>query len=305
MAFKAVKRAFFGTAKTQITQIFLSLSALLSYKRSYNNTDMRGMGFTLVELLVVIAVIAVLMSILVPMSHTAREQTRAMVCGNNLKQLSLLLITYASDNETFPHGFDASTVGKVMPPPRYPGEPMYDLQGWWWFTSLGGGLMDYTDPKGIFWCPSRNIQDMSSRPNILCGNYGVNRAICKDAQIVISGEFVGNPLALHQIRRPSGTLLIIDSGYRLISWQGVTNASVRRFENARREGSFYVPGMKINEERDILPNQKADAVDGRHPNRTVNVGFVDGHINRPKADDLLVEEINGRYSNQYLLWQPE
>jgi prepilin-type N-terminal cleavage/methylation domain-containing protein/prepilin-type processing-associated H-X9-DG protein len=304
MAFKAVEKAFSDTLNMQITQIFLPLPALLSSKCRYN-TDMRGMGFTLVELLIVIAVIAVLMSIFVPISHTAREQTRAVKCGYNLKQLSLALTTYASDTETFPYGFDNSEFGLFLPPPRYPGNTMYDFQGWWWFTSLGGGLMDYKNPKSIFWCPSRNIQDMGPKVNILCGNYGVNRAICKDAPGMISSEFIGTPLALYQIRRPSDTLLITDSGYPLISWKGVTNAPVRAFENPAREGSFYVPGIGINEERFILPGQQADAIYGRHPNRTVNVGLVDGHVSRLKADNLYVEEIDGEYSNRSPLWQPE
>jgi len=263
---------------------------------------MRGMGFTLVELLVVIAVIAVLMGILVPISYTAREQTRAVKCGSNLKQLSLALTTYASDNETFPYGFDNSELGMVMPIPRYPGNPMYDLKGWWWFTSLGGGLMDYTDPKSIFWCPSRNVQDMGPKVNILCGNYGVNRAICKDAPGIISGEFIGTPLALYQIRRPSETLLLADSGYSLTSWRGATTASVQRFENIDREGSFYVPGLLINEDRNIFPGQEADAKEGRHLNKSINVGFVDCHVRRLKAIDLLVEKIDGEYYNRTPLW---
>ena len=266
---------------------------------------MRGMGFTLVELLVVIAIIAVLMGILLPISHTAREQAKAVKCGLNLKQLSLDLTTYAQVNETFPHGFDDSEYGTVWPRPRYPGNIMYDFQGWWWFTSVAGGPMDYLDTKTIFWCPSRNIQDTGTKVNILCGNYGVNRAICKDARRMRRGEFIGTPLALYQIRRPSDTLLIADSGYSLTSWKGVTNASVRPFENIDREGSFYVPGVGINKERFILPGQQADAIYGRHPNRTVNVGFVDGHVSRLKADDLFVEEIDGEYSSRYPLWLTE
>lgn len=266
---------------------------------------MRGVGFTLVELLVVIAIIAVLMGILIPISHTAREQTRAVKCGSNLRQLSLVLTTYAQVNETFPYGFDASTVGTIIPPPRYPGNTMYDLPGWWWFTSIAGRLTDYQDPKSIFWCPSRNFQGIGPKENILCGNYGVNRAICTDAPRFISGDFIGTPLALYQIRRPAETSLITDSGYSLISWKGITNASVQYFENPRREGSFYVPGAQINKERDISPGQQADAIDGRHPNRMVNMGFVDGHVSRLKADDLFVEEIEDRCSNRYPLWQPE
>ncbi|NIP24135.1 MAG: DUF1559 domain-containing protein [Phycisphaerae bacterium] len=260
------------------------------------------MGFTLVELLVVIAVIAVLMSILVPISHTAREQTRAVKCGSNLKQLSLLLTTYAQTNETFPYGFDNSEYGRVMPLPRYPGNHVYDRLGWWWFTSLEGGLKGYKDPKSIFWCPSRNVQDVGTKLNILCGNYGVNRAICKDAPGTISGEFIGTPLTLYQIRCPSETLLLADSGYSLTSWRGATSASVRRFENPEREGSFYVPGLLINEDRTIFPGQEADAREGRHLNKSINIGFVDGHVGRPKANDLLVEKIDGEYYNRTPLW---
>jgi prepilin-type N-terminal cleavage/methylation domain-containing protein/prepilin-type processing-associated H-X9-DG protein len=262
---------------------------------------MRGMGFTLVELLVVIAIIAMLMSILVPISHTAREQARLLACGSNLKQLSLALTTYAQVNETFPYGFDASALGIDIPPGGYPGDLSRDLLGWWWYHSLSGiGGPNYG--KGtVLWCPSRNV----SESTILCGNYGVNRAICKDAPGFTVSEFVGTPLPLYQIRRPEETLLITDSGYTLISWKGVTNASVQPFENTRREGAFYIPGLQINIDRPIFPGQEADARDGRHLNKNVNVGFVDGHVSRVKADDLFVEEIEGQYSNRYPLWLPE
>ena len=268
---------------------------------------MRGKAFTLVELLIVIAVIAVLMSILVPVLRTAKEQARAGVCGSNLKQLSLALTTYAQENETFPYGFDASDVGTVVPPPRYPGNALYDWAGWWWFTAVAGSLTDNFGKKTIFWCPSRNIQDPGVKANILCGNYGVNRAICKDAlgiAGIIGGEFVGTPLALHQIRRPAETLLITDSGYSLISWRGATNALIRPFENTKREGSFYVPGLRINKDRPIFPGHEEDAIGGRHLNKSVNAGFADGHVSRLKADDLLVEKIDGSYSNRSPLWLP-
>ena len=136
----------------------------------------------------------------------------------------------------------------------------------------------------------------------------MNRAICKDAAGitgVIGGEFVGTPLGLNQIRRPAETLLIIDSGYSLISWRGATNAPGQPFENAGREGAFYVPGLWINKERIILLGHEQDAIDGRHPNKSINVGFADGHISRVNADDLYVEEIDGKYSNRSPLWLPK
>jgi len=266
---------------------------------------MRGKAFTLVELIIVIAVIAVLMSILIPILHTAREQTREVMCGSNLKQLSLALTTYAQDNETFPQGFDDFSYFFIAPPGGYVGNAVYDKMGWWWFHFLADILLGDYEKGTILWCPSRCIQDAGSKENILCGNYGVNRAICKDAPGMISGEFVGQSYSLYEIRRPVETLLIIDSGYSLISWRGATNASVQPFENTRREGSFYVPGLQINEDRVIFPGQEADAIGGRHLNKSVNVGLADGHLRRLKADDLLVEVIDGEYSNRSPLWLPK
>ena len=56
-------------------------------------------GFTLVELLVVIAVIAVLMSILMPALNRAREQGKRAMCLGNLKSLQLGWLMYADENE--------------------------------------------------------------------------------------------------------------------------------------------------------------------------------------------------------------
>ena len=50
----------------------------------------KGKAFTLVELLVVIAVIALLMALLIPVLRSARERAHRVVCMSNLRQLTLV-----------------------------------------------------------------------------------------------------------------------------------------------------------------------------------------------------------------------
>ena len=77
----------------------------------------------MVELLTVIAVIAILVAILLPGVQQSREAARRTQCANKLRQLSLALRTYESDHRVLPPG----CVGTTSPVDLDPAEPHF---GW-------------------------------------------------------------------------------------------------------------------------------------------------------------------------------
>jgi prepilin-type N-terminal cleavage/methylation domain-containing protein len=114
--------------------------------------EMQKRGFTLIEILVVVAIIALLIAILLPSLASAREQARAAACLSNIRQLGMGIRYFADANR----GYYPDSYHWFGWPPWYhdPDEVQFPSprgQGKW----EEGWIMRYVGRQtGIFLCPS-------------------------------------------------------------------------------------------------------------------------------------------------------
>jgi prepilin-type N-terminal cleavage/methylation domain-containing protein/prepilin-type processing-associated H-X9-DG protein len=114
-------------------------------------------GFTLVELLIVIAIIGVLISLLLPAVQSAREAARCSQCANNLKQLGLAMHTYTSQYNMLPFvtNNNFSPLATMLPYIEQSGiSDLFDFT-----TAMTSGNTDSlyraaATPVAVFLCPS-------------------------------------------------------------------------------------------------------------------------------------------------------
>ena len=121
-----------------------------------------GKNFTLIELLIVVAIIAILAGMLLPALNSAREKARAIFCTGSLKQFGLAFHNYTDSCNGYYPWSPESTVGS-------------GLQVWYWrHQMMRLGVLPYktlnvsgiVTHREVNLCPSRSI-DPTSTGNIL------------------------------------------------------------------------------------------------------------------------------------------
>jgi prepilin-type N-terminal cleavage/methylation domain-containing protein/prepilin-type processing-associated H-X9-DG protein len=191
-------------------------------------------GFTLIEILVTVAIIAILAAILFPVFARARENARKAACMSNLKQIGLAMMQYTQDyDETYPTAWTTDTPSKII----------------YWYQVLD----PYVKNKQVFICPTAGKILKSDGTVQHGGGYGYNmEGTACTVDYVTTTPGIGNgfgyrsgygnwctpsgagPLRLAEITEPSATIQITDpasngsanNGYAAVGYSSISSMPV-------------------------------------------------------------------------------
>ncbi len=212
-------------------------------------------GFTLVELLVVIGIIALLVAILLPALQVARAQAQSVQCSSNLRQIYLAFQMYAIDSHglippnqispgpTLPKV--APAVGNVFPYWMNFMSPVLQVNNWITVPNYLGGN------AAILTCPSQN--QFSVKASVLRGSYGLNARMYTprpgDSPRWLTKDVYNNTyFYVNKVSRPAEIYMLADTYNNPATASG----------------------------NPVLNYAQAD--EKRHRKLMVNVAFMDGHV---------------------------
>ena len=230
-------------------------------------------GFTLLELLVVVAIIAILAAILFPVFSRARENARRSSCQSNLKQIGMTLLQYSQD-------YDEIIVGHYFK--GFEGDDHPGAYRWM------DAIYPYVKSQAVFDCPSDTSIDkyVYRQPAQIhttgsYGSYGINNAYWGESGISGAASALDHNklLALSDLQTPSTTVWVTDTS-RILAYQN------NNFE-IQWENIAAAPTSVGGGEPPSLSDMSA-----RHLNN-VSVLYCDGHVKSVNLNSLLKTNQSG------------
>jgi prepilin-type N-terminal cleavage/methylation domain-containing protein/prepilin-type processing-associated H-X9-DG protein len=287
-------------------------------------------GFTLVELLVVIGIIAVLISVLLPALNRARQSANSLTCQAKLKQIGQAIQIYANENkDSLPIGtFDGKWDKNPDTKPRLPTGTEYTVLLANLMTRKGGTWGDQTQSGGSVRGIFADVDTVESESAGSTGNtanyvhYSTNpRAMGNVEQWNGPTPFKSGmpPYKKTQLRKSSATVIVFD-GVQIVE-QG-NNVSVEAFgldgyrlfhntstgtnsEPAHFFRSDYAERNKIdlskpidggtNQDVPFYNSLNAGTIRWRHiGNTSANCLYADGHVEAKRYKSRFVNELTKR-----------
>jgi prepilin-type N-terminal cleavage/methylation domain-containing protein/prepilin-type processing-associated H-X9-DG protein len=253
---------------------------------------MKRRAFTLIELLVVIAVITLLLMIAAPALLRAREEGRAIVCRNNLKQMGLAAGTYTSDYDgsyplsqyTWIGSASVALTGDSEDPVSDPLPEVHFFYGWDFTISqeagqrkIAPGLLWQTETPGqVQQCPSYKSEGVRDEAPFIGYNYNTSYIGHGEGERInpdwFRGKVIDHPqMPFTKIVMPARAQEVQSPGLCVLFGDGQYSGGANKFMRSPRawEGDY---DMMI----------RVGGTQGyRHSGKT-QVGWCDGHVTAQK-----------------------
>ena len=216
-------------------------------------------AFTLVELLVTIAVIGILAALLLPALARSRSSAQRTQCASNLRQLGLAAEMYWDENggSCFRYIFGTTNSGQILwfgwlDAGQSEGQRPFDLSR--------GALYSYINASSVRLCPTLylSLGQFKMKADNVVFSYGYNR--------YLSAAITQPPIKIGQVRQPTEIALFADAA-QVNDFQAPASPS-----NPMIEEWYYIDVNTNYSSPFNYPNGHF-----RHAQRA-NVIFCDGHV---------------------------